>query len=578
MSFGNWIMIWTAAMPLAVLIYYFFRKKYTVQQVPSTLFWQELMKEWQASPYLKKLQQHLLFYLQMAALLLFVFLLLEPYVEKPSLAGDEWIFVVDASASMLAGEPSRLEVQKDEMKQLLESGDGRPVTIVIAGASPKVELRRERDKGALMKTIEDITVEYESAEMEQTLSFADTLTDSDATIIHIFTDSLDRAVLANRTSGAYEVHGFKEQPANVSIRQFGVTERDGSMSAIVQVINDSEAAMPVTIEVTDGTVTESKEIELASSEEQLVVFDSLPLSILWIATVDAEDDYKTDNEMAAYLQQSANRVMIDAELHQLVSAGFDSLGANVQLVPGDQLDAAAGFPVVTNRISLLEGKEPMLLIGRDDAEAVEAKGAVTAGDHPLFAYADLADVYVAELYPPIEGYETIATVGEAPWIQVGPNGNIVILSDIQSTDWPLSPSFPLFLWSTLNELSGDNEFAGMFRPNEIRSISIAGSGTEWDLYRGEEFISTYKEGEGAFTAPAAPGVYKLIGEEQSMNLIVQLGEEEKQLQAGSSYRIGQGGEVGSELVRVSFLPWIIPLILLIVLIEWEVYRRGISRR
>nr|WP_316046631.1 BatA domain-containing protein [Planococcus glaciei] len=61
MGIENWGWIWTAIMPLAVILYYFFRKKYKDQPISSTLFWQETMKEIQASPYLKKLQHHLLF-------------------------------------------------------------------------------------------------------------------------------------------------------------------------------------------------------------------------------------------------------------------------------------------------------------------------------------------------------------------------------------------------------------------------------------------------------------------------------------------------------------------------------------
>ncbi|UJF25884.1 BatA and WFA domain-containing protein [Planococcus sp. 107-1] len=124
MGIANWIWIWTAIMPVAVILYYFFRKKYQNKNVSSVLFWQEMMKEIQASPYLKKLQHHLLFYLQLAALILCVFGLLQPYIESETVQGNELIFIVDTSATMLAGSPSRFDQQKIKMSELVDQAGG----------------------------------------------------------------------------------------------------------------------------------------------------------------------------------------------------------------------------------------------------------------------------------------------------------------------------------------------------------------------------------------------------------------------------------------------------------------------
>ena len=65
LGFNQLPFLWTAIFPIAVLLYYFFRKKYSKQSVSSTLFWEEVMKETKASPYLQHLQRNALFYLQM---------------------------------------------------------------------------------------------------------------------------------------------------------------------------------------------------------------------------------------------------------------------------------------------------------------------------------------------------------------------------------------------------------------------------------------------------------------------------------------------------------------------------------
>ena len=46
------------------------------------------MRETKVSPYLKNLQRNALFYLQMAALLLLVFILLDPFLPKNKRLGD----------------------------------------------------------------------------------------------------------------------------------------------------------------------------------------------------------------------------------------------------------------------------------------------------------------------------------------------------------------------------------------------------------------------------------------------------------------------------------------------------------
>jgi hypothetical protein len=239
MGASNWGMVWTAVMPLAVILYYFFRKKYKDQRVSSTLFWQERMKELQASPYLKKLQHHLLFYLQLAALLLCVLGLMGPFSESETLAGNDFIFVVDTSATMLAGSPTHFEKHRQDMKDLAALAGGKPVTIVTTGESPEVAVRNEQDLERIEQAIDGLLVSYENAEMEQAILFADTLASGESTVIHIFTDALDRAVLANKTGQSYQVHGIAETLNNVAIRQFGLSETENGVRGIVQLVNNS---------------------------------------------------------------------------------------------------------------------------------------------------------------------------------------------------------------------------------------------------------------------------------------------------------------------------------------------------
>jgi len=53
--------------------------------ISSTMFWETVMKETKVSPYLQNLQRNALFYLQMLALILLMFALLQPL---PKISSD----------------------------------------------------------------------------------------------------------------------------------------------------------------------------------------------------------------------------------------------------------------------------------------------------------------------------------------------------------------------------------------------------------------------------------------------------------------------------------------------------------
>ena len=127
--------------------------------VSSTLFWEEIMQETKASPYLKKLQKNALLFLQLAALLLLVFALMKPYITSTKIVGEQIIFVLDTSATMLAGKgQTTFEQHKETMKQLVKDLDGRRVTLVTTGNQPTVILREETNASTIEKSIDALQV------------------------------------------------------------------------------------------------------------------------------------------------------------------------------------------------------------------------------------------------------------------------------------------------------------------------------------------------------------------------------------------------------------------------------------
>ncbi|KOS62470.1 BatA and WFA domain-containing protein [Lysinibacillus agricola] len=576
MGFSQILFSWTAIIPVIVLLYYFFRKKYTDQTVSSTLFWSEIMQETRVSPYLKHLQKNALLYLQLLALLILVLALMNPYVKKSTIVGAQTIFIVDTSATMLAGkEQSTFDTHKKEMLSLIDELDGRPVTLITTGNTPKAILQQETNTKDIEKAIQQLHVTYETAQMNKGLDVAQAFVGDTPTSIYVFTDALDKKQLPmEKDTVKWIVKGSAKDLTNIAMTRFAATTDGQSAMALVQLQNDTDQEQHVTLslENAEGNEIVAESVTLPPSEAVTKTFKDLPLEDTMTAKIDAKDDYAVDNSQTVLLQTATSKVVIDQSMHQLIQKGFQTINSSVKIVPSLQVADSQDATVVTNQTTLLEKMDkPIVLFGRDDVEKVEATGGVGTTSDALFAFSELKDIYVSAVYPGFDDYKTIASVGDQPFIQRSPEGDIVILADIADTDWPLHPSFPLFLWSAEQQLSESIDSLGIFTPNEQRAVALAQG--DWSVYSQEdEFLSSITN--GLLTAPMKPGIYSARSNDEEKRFIVQLQAQERVIEKGTSYTLGELQDNGKEEIsKTSFVPWLILIILVLLVSEWEVQRR-----
>ncbi|QNK87107.1 BatA domain-containing protein [Sporosarcina sp. resist] len=581
MGFDKLVNGWTVVFPLAVLLYYFFRKRYETTTISSTLFWEQSMRETRVSPYLKNLQRNALFYLQMAALLLIVFILLGPYLTKEEAVGGHTILIVDTSATMLASnEGTSLFARNQEaMKELVASRPGEPITIMTTGKEPIVVIREETDGEAIMTAIDKLTVTYEHEYMERAIEFAKSITTTGAAI-HIYTDSLDQATFSEGESAiTWTIHGDENPKINVSIDKFGAVKTPEGTEAIIRITNDSDDTQIGAVHIKDlltGNLLIAETFSIEGEEEVLLSFKELPESKLLRAEIVVEDDYEVDNTAYILLGNETGEAVVDGHLHELVKRAFEAVGLTVTTGSTTEMLAAQEESIiVTNDVSFLKkGTKPVIIVGRNDKSTEPVAGAVQNTSDPLFTVANISDVYVSALYPSFKSYTTIATVGDKPFIQKSKRGDIVILADIELTDWPLHPSFPLFVWSTVELLRSETDSLGLFVPNERKAVLSGRTENGLEIYTiDDEYVTTITDGS-SFIAPTRPGIYKALDGGVEKMFAVLLEKSEKELVQGSSYQIGhsenvKGNEEGKNRIGWLFL---VPLLLLL-LIEWEVQRR-----
>ncbi|MEK3935262.1 BatA and WFA domain-containing protein [Sporosarcina sp. FSL W7-1349] len=580
MGFDKLINSWTAIFPLAVLLYYFFRKRYETKTISSTLFWEESMREMKVSPYLKNLQRNALFYLQMAALLLLVVVLLDPFVKKSGTAAGHTIFVVDTSATMFAESDGQTiwDHHKALMEELAVERKGQPISIITTGKEPSLLVREETDGEVIRSEIEELEVAYEQEHMDRAIEFVKSFVLSEPADVHIFTDELDRNQFTEADETiSWNVHSSKLPIANLSILNFGAVRTTNGNEAIVKIGNQSDAALDGIIQIKDpltGDIVANQKFSIEAEKEQLLSFKELPPLQALTAEMDVKDDYAADNVASILLGSEIGEAIVDSQLHELVKKAFEAVNLDVTSGAVQEMEAAReNAIVVTNDVSFLKkGSKPILLIGRNDESAQPAEGPVLTEDHPLFSLADLSDVYVAETYPSFRNFRTLATVGDKPFIQQSKRGDIVILSDMEMTDWPLHASFPLFVWSATELLGSDAESLGAFTPEERRAVLAGGDGLELFTLH-DEYVTSVAEGS-QFVAPSMPGLYRAMDGSNESLFTVQLEQSEKVVRFGSSYQIGRNAENGAEQEGHRGIGWIFILpILLLLLAEWEVQRR-----
>nr|WP_255723327.1 BatA and WFA domain-containing protein [Sporosarcina sp. ACRSL] len=567
---------------MAVLLYYFFRKKYVTTTISSTLFWERSMRETKVSPYLKNLQRNALFYLQMAALLLLLFILLRPYLPKDTVADGHTIFVVDSSASMAAydGELSLLEKSKGKMREIAKERAGESISIITTGKEPSLLLREESDERVIMASIDGLDLNYEHEHLGRSLDFVKSIASQAGADVHIFTDYFDRSAFIDSESGiSWTVHNNEQLLNNVAIGKFGAIHIADGTEAIVKLLNQSIQEQSGTVSVHNGLTGDKlaeQEFSIDQEGEALLSFKDLPKLPAFHLHMEVEDDYKVDNDAFIVIGNESSEVIVDNQLHELVKRAFEAIGLTVSSGSVNEMTSALNHAmIVTNETSFLEeGSEPILLIGRNDSTTEPVSGVVETTNDALFTIASMHDVYISALYPAFDGFSTLATIDGKPFIQRSPRGDIIILTDIGLTDWPLHPSFPLFIWSSVEMLRSGSEIAGTFTPNERKAL-LTGSGPEGiEIFTvDDKYIASYEAG-GNFVAPSKPGIYKLLDRGVEKYLSVQLEPIEKSVAYGPGYRLGAGPLNEAEQEGKQMIGWLFLLpVLLLLVIEWEVQRR-----
>lgn len=577
-----------------VIVFYLFRKQYQNIVIPSNLFWEQVMNEWQASPWMDKLQKNLLLLLQLIILFCLMLALVKPYWHVKVMEGDHFIFIVDTSASMSAIDQgkTRFERAKTQMNDIVDKLTGQDVTIIAAGKDPIVSLKKETSKSIVKSRVNKLHLSYQTSNMEKAIRLAESLANNSNSTIHIFSDNVKKQDIPTmKKSIPIQVHNIGSTGSNISLQSFGVAERNGKVIGIAIIENQDSKKQNFHFKVMyEKEELYDQKVVIGAHSQKIVPISSLPKKEYYTAVISAHDDYGIDNERTAVFSSSDNKMYAIGEVNPFIIKGFETIGVNVIQLSGKKWKKEAQDGVILTENQPIENWHlslPLFVVNPNKGNHVNLQKDIETKNDPLFQYVDFSKTFIksaAKRNAP-KTMETIARSGDIPLIAKGEiNGEraIAINFQIEDSDWPLQPGFPIFLYQSYHWLSEQHDFQGFFQPGERKWMSVDSKSPEWKLFDANgDFIRSFQLQKVSFIAPSKPGLYQILSNHKSKYLTVVLDESEHAIDVSSSFAVNQEKLKASKQNHVQTASntwyWFALAAFFILLIEWEVYRRGIRR-
>lgn len=567
---------------LVIFALYLLKMRRRQLEVPATFLWPKTVEEIRANSLFQRPRWNLLLPLQLLALFLIFFAFARPQVSQKGLMGKVTVLVIDVSASMAATDvsPNRLEAAKKMARAAIASvNTGDRVAVIEAGIVPRIVCSLTADMARVQRSLDGLRLTIAKNDIGQALRLASSLIGDDVGgRIAILSDGAF-APYVNFASGKATVvfQRVGTSARNVAISALGVSDQPGGKSFFVGVKNHGLDAASGSITVfADAKPIFSSNFS-AGADRSWGHTGTIPGGVKVLeAKITTDDWLKADNYAACavgneqiktllispgnfFLERALNldsRVSLDrsSTLPDGVKTG---MGGYDLVVFDGTAEAPVNAPAV---LSFQRGKRP----------TADAKVRTVTGS-TLMDGVDLDTVY----------FETVGTVDStqgavAAEASVGPviatfkDPKRVIRVGFKTleSDFPLSPSFPIFISNALDFLSG-----------ESASTTVVTGDTRVRIPPGGELLDPDQQRvtipqSGSVRLDAKVGQYLVPSDKRSIYVHLR-DEEESRINPVSEIKF-QAGAVGSRNAPIAFQDWwrwFALFALAVLCLEWWVFIR-----
>lgn len=250
-----------ALIPL-IVAYHIFRPKSTQVVISSIVLWQKALTVAGRRSTWDRLVRNLLLILQVLIVAVCAIVLSEFFVDRSMLRPEQYLIVIDTSASMAATdvEPDRLSVAKAEAVSYLRSlPGGSEVALFELNSSMKERLSFTRDLRSVERAISELKVRNSTTSVDSLILLMAALFEdrSRAEMVALFTDGgfyvdhglLDAVVPDGAPVHVFTVGGDARNVAitGLEIRGSSYGEGPGEVFAVVENLGASRQVFPLTL-------------------------------------------------------------------------------------------------------------------------------------------------------------------------------------------------------------------------------------------------------------------------------------------------------------------------------------------
>ncbi|GAB6169838.1 BatA and WFA domain-containing protein [Clostridium carnis] len=594
MVFTNlWPLFLLVTIPLLIMLY-ILKRKYKEEVISSSILWKEVYKNTRANTPWEKLRKNIMLLLQLIVLLLIILALMKPFLSFGGKNYKNVVIVIDNTASMstIYNGNTRLEESKKLALEFLETTkDGTNAYIISYDGNSNLLLNGDFDKEISSKVINGITQSYKPGDINESLSFIKAIGQG-------IGEEYEALIFTDKNIDLLDINGKVVQLANsglnASIDNISHKFIDNTIKVIATVSNKGSGSYEGDFSLyNEEELINVESLTLQEGEKKTLTFNLENYKSGYLkGELSKKDIINEDNSYYHVVgKKKINKILIVTEQNVFLEKAFASI-QNTEvyktndvsnLTSGDNYDLYI-FDGVTPDV--MPSKGSLLFInpnsneffkvldGGEIGEASGVKGEISKyledTKFTLSNYGVIDVPYFGKSFLSIDG-KSIGFKGEIE------DRKIAALSfDLHNSDFALKKEFPILMY----ELGENLISTGMLYKSDFKSgEKVIAKGQSVD----GELTLTYPNGESENIKSGDDvkvdknlGLYKLTsGDEKELFAVNFPSEKESNTNIQEVLESENISTTKVTLKRgLNISPILIILGILIVAIEWIMYKRG----
>lgn len=603
MQFFNPLALGFAVIIPFIILLYLLKPRRQEMIVSSTYLWEQVLKDIEASNPWQRLKKNLLLLLQLLAALLLVLALTRPYLPVPERGASHLVVVLDCSASMAASDvkPSRFEAARQKIVRLADQlGPHDCMTLITMAEKPSVLVSASHDRKEIKRVLDDATLASGSANLQSVMAIVSAMvkTDKSISILVLSDGGVMPASQTFKIACPVRFDLIGQSSDNVGITTLATRRQNAQLITLARVKNFSPKTIDTDIEIRAGeALLDARQLTLKPGEMRDIIWDDLRVSGAVIeARLSRKDVYSLDNQVWTVAEAAVRkRALLVTSGNVFLEKALSLFGALdlYKTAPANYLDYKdydlyifdGWLPEQLPRTAVMvinppAGNSNLTVNGFNKNIAF-----VNAGSNePLLKYVDTAGWQLASACKMVlpAGFKTLLDYENEPLLATGEHQGekmAILGCDLHQSNIPLQTGFPILINNLVSWLIPDKQDQTAVITSDGYSFKVLPEIEKIIMQTPNAKEHTYKPPFPVMFPTITPGPYRftqIAGERQQIVYAVKKAGNtlESEVKPHTIDWVQGAGKSSRNTSNREMWPYVAAFCLLILLLEWEVYRRG----